>query len=162
MANRQINIASIYSTISTKFTLFYTSYIYLHINAHLYFHYPNQHDLPNWTFAYSTIEIGHRTLDPPASNRKSVLIPIVKIRISTLPITYKCCYNSVRKLFFCTFQDRNALNMRRLRELVDGLDGLRDVVANFRKALNVPHQGRWIARHVDHFLRCHLAGRLNQ
>ena len=108
-----------------------------HINAHLYFHYPNRHDLPNWTFVYSTIEIGHRTLDPPASNRKSVLIPILKIRISTLPITYKCCYNGVRKLFICTFKDRNRLNMRRLWELVHWLDWLCYMVALVSKTLDI-------------------------
>ena len=52
--------------------------------------------------------------------------------------------------------------MRRLRELVDGLDGLRDVVADFRKALDVPHQGRWVATNINHFLWPHFAGGLNQ
>ena len=84
-----------------------------HIKAHLYFHYPNRHDLPNWTFVYSTIEIGHRTLDPPASNRKSVLIPIVQKGKSTLSIIYKCRQSAVYELFFCTFEDRNTLHMPR-------------------------------------------------
>ena len=75
-----------------------------HIKAHLYFHYPNRHDLPNWTIVYSTIEIGHRTLDPPASNRKSVLFPIVQKRKSILSIIYKCRQSAVYRLFFVRFR----------------------------------------------------------
>ena len=92
----------------------HTYHKHYHINAHLYFHYPNRHDLPNWTFVYSTIEIGHRTLDPPASNRKSVLIPIILKEKSTLLIIRKCRHDAVYELFFCAFKDRNTLNMRSL------------------------------------------------
>ena len=75
-----------------------------HIKAHLYFHYPNRHDLPNRTIVYSTIEIGHRTLDPPASNRKSVLFPIVQKGKSILSIIYKCRQIAVYWLFFVRFR----------------------------------------------------------
>ena len=84
-----------------------------HIKAHLYFHYPNRHDLPNWTIVYSTIEIGHRTLDPPASNRKSVLIPLILKEKRTLLIILKYRHDAVYELFFCAFKDRNTLNMPR-------------------------------------------------
>ena len=67
------------------------------------------------TFAYSTIEIGHRTLDPPALNRKSVLIPIVQKGKSTLSITYKCRQSAACRLFFYLFEDRNALCGSHLR-----------------------------------------------
>lgn len=74
-----------------------------HIKAHLYFHYPNRHDLPNWTFVYSTIEIGHRTLDPPASNRKSVLIPIVQKG----KVHFQSSINAVRARFMSYFSVRS-------------------------------------------------------
>lgn len=99
------------STLSTKLADFRTCHKYYYIRLGSTFHYPNRHDLPNWTFAYSTIEIGHRTLDPPASNRKSVLISIVKTIISTLSIIHKYRHTSVYSLFSCTFKDRNRLHM---------------------------------------------------
>ena len=99
---------------ATKLVYFRTIYVCLHINFYTHIHYPNQHDLLNWTLAYSTIEIGHRTLDPPASNRKSVLIPIILKGKSTLLIIRKCRHDAVYELFFCAFKDRNTLNMRSL------------------------------------------------
>ena len=107
---------------ATKLVYFRTIYVCLHINFYTHIHSPNQHDLLNWTLAYSTIEIGHRTLDPPASNRKSVLIPIVQKGKSTLSITYKCHYNAICRLFFCTFEYRYALNMRSLREHINWIN----------------------------------------
>ena len=71
------NIILINSTLSAKSVYYCKHHNYLHINLSPHFHHPNQHDLPNWTVAHSTSEIGHWTLDPPAPNRKSVLIPIV-------------------------------------------------------------------------------------
>lgn len=54
---------------------------------------------------------------------------------STLSITYKCRQSAAYRLFICTFKDRNRLNVRRLRELVDRLDRLGHVVALFGEAL---------------------------
>ncbi len=98
---------------ATKLVYFRTIYVCLHINFYTHIHSPNQHDLLNWTLAYSTIEIGHRTLDPPASNRKSVLIPIILKEKSTLLTIRKCRHDAVYELFFCAFKDRNTLNMPR-------------------------------------------------
>ena len=131
------SIILINSTVSAKTHHFLTCHNSAHINCSNSFHYPNQHDLPKWTLVHSTIEIGHRILDPPAPNRKSVLIPIAKIRISTLSITYKCHYNAVCRLFFCAFKDSNALHMRRLRELIDWLNRFCHMVPLFRKTLDI-------------------------
>ena len=98
---------------ATKLVYFRTIYVCLHINFYTHIHYPNQHDLLNWTLAYSTIEIGHWTLGLLSQNRKSVLIPITKIGISTLFIYQECRHTSVYRLFICTFKDRNRLNMPR-------------------------------------------------
>ena len=99
---------------ATKLVYFRTIYVCLHINFYTHIHYPNQHDLLNWTLAYSTIEIGHWTLGLLSQNRKSVLIPITKIGISTLFIYQECRHTSVYRLFICTFKDPNRLNMRSL------------------------------------------------
>ena len=117
---------------ATKLVYFRNIYVCFHINFYTHIHYPNQHDLLNWTLAYSTIEIGHRILDPPASNRKSVLIPIVKIRNSTLSITNKCRRDAVYQLFFCTFNDSYALNMRCLWEHINW--------SNFIKVVTLFHK----------------------
>ena len=95
------------------------------------------------------------SLNPLAEKLKSVLIPIVKIRISTLPITYKCRYTGVCKLFFCTFHDSDTLHMRRLRELVDRLNPALDMVAFFHQALNVAHKRGRVAADVDDSVRIH-------
>lgn len=126
-----------------------------HKSRHIKTHYLNQHDSQNWTPAHSTIEIGHRTLDPPASNRKSVLIPIVQKGKSTLSITYKCRYTGVYRLFLCVFHHRYTLNMRRLRELVDRLNPALDMVAFFHQALNVAHKRGRVAADVDDPIRIH-------
>ena len=100
----KFNIELVYSILSSKLANSRTTDRYRHIKAHLYFHYPNRHDLPNWTIVYSTIEIGHRTLDPPASNRRSVLFPIVQKGKSTLSIIYKYRQSAVYRLFFVRFR----------------------------------------------------------
>ena len=71
-------------------------------------------------------------LDPLAQQAKSVLIPITKRGISTLPITYKCRYAGIYNLFFCTFKDCYGLDMRRLWEHVHRVN-LVKVVALFLK-----------------------------
>src|SRR5699024_6884716 len=118
----KFNSILVNSTLNAKLTDFCALCKCCYINLYSYFHYHNQYDLPNWTIVYSTIEIGHRTLDPPASNRKSVLIPIVQKRKSTLSITYKCHYTAICRLFFCTFQHRNTLDMRSLREHINWIN----------------------------------------
>lgn len=97
------------STLIPKSAYFRTNRKYCHISLYLSFHHLNQPNLPKWTFTYSTVEIGHRTLNPPASNRKSVLIPIVQKGKSTLSITHKYRQSAAYRLFTCTFQDSNAL-----------------------------------------------------
>lgn len=61
-------------------------------------------------------------LDPLAQQAKSVLIPITKRGISTLPITYKCRYAGIYNLFFCTFKDCYSFNMRSLREHINWIN----------------------------------------
>ena len=98
---------------ATKLVYFRTIYVCLHINFYTHIHYPNQHDLLNWTLAYSTIEIGHWTLGLLSPNKKSVLIPITKIGISTLFIYQKHRHTGVCELFFCAFKDCYGLDMPR-------------------------------------------------
>lgn len=113
-SNFQCSLVVLLTCSISKWFILFSLTINATISAFLStFHYSNQHDLPNWTFAYSTIEIGHWTLDPPAPNRKSVLIPIFKIRICTLSISYRCRHTVVYRLFFCTFKDSNTLHMSR-------------------------------------------------
>ena len=100
-------------------------------------------------------------LDPLAQQAKSVLIPIFKIRICTLSISYKCRHNGVYRLFFCTFQDSNRFNMRRLWELINRLDWLCNMVSLVHKSLDIPNQRRRITTNVNHLLWFHLTSCFN-
>ena len=131
------SIILINSIVSPKIHHFFICHNSAHINCSNSFHYPNQHDLPKWTFVHTTIEIGHRELDPPVQNQKSVQIPIVWEEKCTLSISYKYRHTGVYRLFFCTFKDSNALNMRRLWELVYWLDWLCYMVALVSKTLDI-------------------------
>lgn len=53
------NITLSNSILNTKLASFRTTNKYCHASLHFHFHYPNQHDLLNWTITHSTSKIGH-------------------------------------------------------------------------------------------------------
>ena len=64
-------------------------------------------------------------LDPLAQQAKSVLIPIIKTGISTLFIYQEYRHTGDYRLFFCTFKDRNALNMWSLWKHIDRINAIK-------------------------------------
>lgn len=70
MNRAKYNIILVNSTLGPQLANLRTSHKNRHISLSSRFHYPNQHDSPNRTPVHSTIEIGHRELDPPAENQK--------------------------------------------------------------------------------------------
>ena len=137
MNRAKYNIILVNSTLGPQLANLRTSHKHRHISLSPRFHYPNQPDSPNRPPVHSTIEIGHRELDPPAENQKSVQIPIVQKEKCTLLIIYKGRHTGVYHLFICPFQDCNTLHMRRLWELVYWLDWLCYMVALVSKTLDI-------------------------